>query len=457
MAINTHKEFDQIFREKLQNNEVMPPESVWAGIEASGLAGTATTTSNWRWWAAASVLVLFISASAYIYFNNGESASNINLQNNPSQQLINSSNQQTQLEPNELNPSAIVEEKSIVGSIEPILVNTSTNQILETSEDLAVIEKMVFEENVLEVEDEKDLQIEAQAEEVVKPVRLETPQKMSQTGEEFSIEENITVQSILKQEDSKHASRAGRDFFDDDAIDDITLGHRNEKYWVLGIEFSPEWVTIPDNSNNIKSYGLDFSARYQLSKLFFETGLGLAFSKDNGDYDVDYQEALFKGSYEDVYDVTFEIVNGQEVPTYFTKTVNVYDTIDRVSISENENKYAYLNIPINFGYYTKLGDKFSFYAKAGINTSFKIYQDIPVPVISGENVTVIKVTPRYYNRTDWHMQAQLNVGLNYHVTDQFLFGLEPNIRYYVKSLVENNPSGNPYGLGVKIGFKYILK
>ncbi len=451
MGINTNKEFDQIFREKLHDHEVMPPESIWVGIEASGLHATAAKSSNWRWWAAASVLALFLTASGYLYFN-GEDTKSVNEDQNISQQdqnLENIPQVDTEITNND---EAIVIEETQIENPEVSNLTNSVKEELE-QEDIEFVEQMIFEEEVLN--EENILLVEQ--EEIIEEVRIDAPEKVNALDNKNLNEDAITYQDIDKPTENTQATKAGKDFFDDDAIDAMTSGHLHDKYWELGIEFSPEWITIPDNSDNIQSYGLDLSAKYYFSKLFIETGLGIAFSKDNGDYDVDYQEAFFKGSYEDVYDITFEIVDGQEVPTYYTKTVNIFDTVDRVSISENKNKYAYLNIPIRFGYSTKLGDKFSFYTKLGLNASFKIYEDIPVPVVTGENVTIIKITPRYYQRTDWYMQAQINVGVNYHITDKFLFGLEPNASYYLKSLVEDNSGGNPYGLGVKIGFKYILK
>ncbi|OYT15874.1 MAG: hypothetical protein B7C24_10760 [Bacteroidetes bacterium 4572_77] len=163
---------------------------------------------------------------------------------------------------------------------------------------------------------------------------------------------------------------------------------------------------------------------------------------------------LFKGSYADVYEVTFDTINGEIMPTYHTKEVNVYDTVDKVAVSQNKNAYVYLNIPISFGYGGQLGKKFSYYAKMGINNSFRIYQDIPEPQLEGN---IVKQEAVYHKRTSWNMQAQMNVGINYHISPQFLFGLEPNARYYVKSLVEDNKAGNPYGFGFKVGFKYVFK
>lgn len=447
MGINTNKDFDQIFREKLRDHEVTPPEFVWSNIQASGLNAPASTSSNWKWYAAASVLAFFLLASTYLYFDSEIESELLPINN---QEIVK----------DDINNSVSNPIESVNQTEEIIEKNNQetvvSNDAIETEENISQeLNQMVFEEEIITTAI-IDHSISENAQVIEEIIREATPEILS-SEKEYVFEEQAQKEELENASQSNNASKAGYDFFDDDAIDDITAGHRNEKFWELGFEFSPEWVTIPDNSTNIKAYGLDLSAKHHFGKWFVETGIGVAFSKDDGLYQVDYQEALFKGSYQDVYNVTFDTSNNQVTPTYYTKLVNIYDTIDRVTISENKNSYVYLNIPINFGYYTKLGNKFSFYSKLGLNGSFLIFKDIPEIQISGDNTNILKVTPLYYERTGWHMQAQISVGINYHITEKFLFGVEPNARYYIKSLVETNNSGNPYGLGVKIGFKYIIK
>lgn len=460
MEDNTHKEFDQIFRDKLQEHEVAPPAHIWAGVQAEALSGTAGKSSQWRWWAAASLLGLLLSTAGYFYLGDNE---------------FNSIDETTQIAPStpHTNSNSITEPTNVTSSNSEQTLELKENDIISEIEHSLPIE----EKRLVEIEKTEATEEQAQEEryEEITSYSKENPileeaakivivEEQAEIAKELVAKESSEITNsassetdINKENSDAKPTKAGYDFFDEDALDDMTQGHRQEKYWELGLEFSPEWVTIPDNDNNIQSFGLDLSAKYHIGKIFLETGLGASLSKDDGIYHVDYQEAIFKGSYQDVYNVTFDTSGGTPVPTYFTKLVNIYDTIDKATVTENKNTYAYLNIPINIGYYTSLGKKFSFYAKTGLNASILIYQDIPTPTIEGELNTIIKTTPLYHQRTDWNLQAQINVGINYHITENFRFGLEPNARYYIKSLVESNNGGNPYGLGVKIGFKYVLK
>lgn len=475
MKDNTHKEFDQIFREKLHQHEVAPPEHIWAGVQAEALNTTAGKSSQWRWWAAASLLGILLATASYFYAGVEEldtiieSTQTIESAPNTTETIVEHTSTTSLESQNSITEedmiSDIVDKTPIEEQIDDHRKSVIEEAMIEQKTNLAFeeVEKIEEVEELLEVlEVERDIQNELNAsqpqEEIAQTkIKKETIEAINGiVAESLNTEEEIAT-DINKNLENLSATEAGRDFFDEDALNDMTRGHRNEKYWELGLEFSPEWVTIPENDNNIQSYGLDLSAKYHFGKLFLETGLGASLSKDDGIYHVDYENYEFKGSYYDVYDVTFDTSGSAPIPTYYTKLVNVYDTIDKATITENKNTYVYINIPINFGYYTSLGKKFSFYAKTGLNASILIYQDIPEPTITGELYTIIKTTPLYHQRTEWNLQAQINVGINYHITENFRFGVEPNARYYVKSLVENNDGGNPYGFGVKVGFKYVLK
>ena len=449
MDNNKHREFDQIFRERLHDMEVAPPASVWEGIQASGANTSAAKSSNWRWWAAASLLGLLLSSAAYLYFD-GETTEQVTP---PKQQTIQDhSPEQNQSIQQETVDSPAEEASEIMETINEQAVIESIEKELPIEEQINQQESISEEALAQEIESEDIIKNNTAPEDQI--IRAELVDELESQKMEEGIATEETTADLNNDLVSVQPQKAGYDFFDDDAIEEMTSGHNEFKRWELGIEFSPEWITIPDNDNNIRSYGLDLSARYHFSKWFVETGIGAAISKDDGIYGVDYQEMQFKGSYQDVYNVTFDTTGGTPIPTYYTKLVNVYDTIDRYTVTENKNTYAYINIPINIGYNTSLGEKFSFYAKTGVIGSFKIYENIPTPTVDG---TIVAYYPLYHQRTDWHLQAQLNVGINYHITEKFLFGVEPNARYYVKSLVETNNGGNPYGFGVKIGFKYVIK
>jgi hypothetical protein len=447
MEVNKHKDFDQIFREKLQQHEVAPPAHIWEGVQA----GAAHSSNSWRWWAAAGLMAVILSGASFLYFSSNDLSTEKSL-----------SKQNTELP---VAPVTHTESPEKVSSETTIITEEVEQEIIQSvvesfhveeraEQAIAVdpVEQAIIAEDVVE-EPAVELTSSPQDSDVIWVERSDMEKVAPQTG---GMEDN-TASEPLDEVAIGEASKAAYDFFDDDAIDEITKGHNQEKRWELGIEFSPEWITIPENDNNIRSYGLDLSARYHFSKWFVETGLGASLSKDDGLYKVD-TISQFKGSYMDVYEVTFDESSGEPIPIYHTELKNVYENIDTNYVSRTENDYVYLNIPLNIGYSTKLSDKFAVYFKTGLVNSFKIYENIPAfETVNNTDNDIIHSEARYFNRTNWNMQAQLNIGMHYFITDKFIFGVEPNARYYIKSLVEDNNGGNPYGFGVKFGFKYVIK
>lgn len=444
MEVNKHKNLDQVFQEKLQNIEVNPPAQIWEGIQA----GSVSSSNSWRWWAAAGIVTIILGVSSYFYFSSDalETEKSLSKQNN-----IESVETQIQ----ESTTPEITSSENLENS-----EDVEQELIKEMNESLSVEDQIPTEEHITQLNSEIEIiQIEELSE--ITESEIEETILLAFDGESIDSQYgNIqfeTYNPIPSISDEKNASKAGYDFFDEDATEDILQGHNEHKHWELGIEFSPEWISIPENDNNITNYGLDFSARYYFSKWFVETGLGASLSKDDGIYKVD-TVSQYKGSYLDVYEVTFDESGSEPIPIYHTELKNVYENIDTNYVSRTKNDYIYLNIPLNIGYSTKLNDKFAVYFKGGIINSFKIYENIPdFETVDNSNNDIIHSEARYFNRTPWNMQAQLNVGMHYYLSDKLIFGVEPNARYYIKSLVEDNSGGNPYGFGVKIGFKYVIK
>lgn len=444
MEDSKHKNLDQVFRDKLQDYEVAPPAQIWEGIQSGGLNVAAASSNSWRWWAAAGVLALILGTSYFYFSSDSNTESSLSKQNT------------------EANSSALPEQTSTEETSSPSIVDLEEveQEVIEEMENsFPVEEQIIAETTITELPTTVKPPTESTSSEAQNSISVETEIRdfsatlLDAKESVILMESNINIPSLVVM---PNTSKAGIDFMDEDA-DALNKKPNKEKRWELGIEFSPEWITIPENDNNIKSYGLDFSARYHFSKWFVETGIGASLSNDDGIYKVD-TISEFKGSYWDVYDVTFDESGDEPTPIYHTELKNVYENIDTNYVSRTENDYIYLNIPINVGYANRLNDKFAIYFKTGIINSFKIYENIPeFETVDNTDNNIIHSEARYFNRTPWNMQAQLNVGVNYYLSDKFIFGVEPNARYFIKSLVENNPGGNPYGFGVKIGFKYVIK
>ncbi|OYT15873.1 MAG: hypothetical protein B7C24_10755 [Bacteroidetes bacterium 4572_77] len=245
MSNLTNNEFDQIFRDKLHPHEMMPPEHVWAGVQAAGLS-TAAKSSQWKYWAAASVFLLLFSFGGYLYLDKDmENDSSLILEETaaPTPSPETTIAQESPVETTNIS--------EISPQSQPIIISEKETPSPKIEKQIITqVEEMVFEEDILETES------------FITPDHRQDPQPESLSAspaETIAMETNTAPALEAKVQNAK-SSKAGRDFFDDDAIAEITAGHNNAKHWELGLQFSPEWITLPENENNIQSYGIDLSA-----------------------------------------------------------------------------------------------------------------------------------------------------------------------------------------------------
>jgi len=235
-------------------------------------------------------------------------------------------------------------------------------------------------------------------------------------------------------------------------VPEIRDDYGKESNWSFGLFFTPELVYYPSATEfNSRSYSLDVNAIYGFSGYLIQSGLGVGFSSDNGNYKIDYNKYL--GAYQNVYDVTFDTTGGQVIPIYHTETVKVYDTIDHISISPTKRKFTYLNIPVLFGYGNE-GRRFGWYVKAGPSLSVLIHENIPDINLTDSQNKILYVENELPGRLKTNWQFVFIGGVSYKLGNSLSFTLEPVCRYYINSAYEQNnvTLKSPYSIGIRAGF-----
>lgn len=221
--------------------------------------------------------------------------------------------------------------------------------------------------------------------------------------------------------------------------------------WGVGLFFSPEMIFYPSSSEfNSRSYSFDLHAIYSLSGFILQSGIGVGLSSDNGNYMIDYNRYL--GSYDDVYDITFDTINGVLIPVYHTESVEVYDTIDHITITPTKRKYTYLNIPLLVGYGYE-GKRFGWSIKTGPSISILINENVPDIGLGDSQNKILGIEDELPGRLKTNWQFVLTGGASYKLSNSFNFMLEPVFRYYINSAYEQNNtiSKRPYSFGIRAG------
>jgi hypothetical protein len=221
--------------------------------------------------------------------------------------------------------------------------------------------------------------------------------------------------------------------------------------WSFGLFFTPEMMFYPSSSEfNNRSYLLDLNGIYRFSGYLIQSGIGVGWSSDDGNYKIDYNSYL--GSYEDVYNVTFDTTGGQVIPIYHTETVQVYDTVEHVSLSPAKCRYTYLNIPLLFGYGNETKN-FGWFIKAGPSLSLLIHENKADINLSDSQNKILNVENELPGRIKTNWQFVFTGGAYYKLNNQLSISLEPVFRYYIKSTYDQSKSytKNPYSLGLRAG------
>jgi hypothetical protein len=223
---------------------------------------------------------------------------------------------------------------------------------------------------------------------------------------------------------------------------------------LFGAAFSPAVNIYPDAQNR-NDYSLEFVATYEKSGFLLETGIGGNYTSESAEYRVNYTTYDSVGFYVGVSSFSVHPDNPDSV-IFQTNLKNLYDSIDRFSILENTNKYAYLQVPLRIGYRVIQLPRFSVDLKAGLLFSVQIYKDIPGVPYQGNDVD-IEVVRQYPDRLTTTWQYTAGIGINYHINNKMRFTLEPFYRQYIKSAYSPGsefPARSPYAFGLRGGLYF---
>ena len=223
--------------------------------------------------------------------------------------------------------------------------------------------------------------------------------------------------------------------------------------WQLGFFFTPEVAFYPDDSiPNQQNFTFDVSGKWLKNEFFIESGLGVSFSSDDGSYAIDYEK--FLGSYDDVYNVTFDTTEGGAVvPVYHTNIVNVYDSISKFRIEKTKNKYTYLQIPLYIGFQKQV-NRFGWFIKAGPIFNVLVHENIPEPEAGYDKI--IEVDQRMPSRVNTNWQLAFSAGLDYQLSEKVSLAIEPIFKYYLNSQYQKKyiTTSHPYSIGLRTGLLF---
>lgn len=223
--------------------------------------------------------------------------------------------------------------------------------------------------------------------------------------------------------------------------------------WSYGLHLTPEVIFTNDENNSKKTaISLDVTGIYSVKDWVLEFGVGVGFSEDDGNYQIDYAQYDSIGYYYKVTGFVINPENGQ--PIYNTNVEGVYDTVLYNETQTTDNLYTYLRIPVFGGLKIHENKRLSVSLKAGGIYSILINKKEPGSDYTNESATWISISNETQERIQSNIQLSLAVGLSYQLSNKLSINMEPFYNYYIQPVYERKlNSKSPWSVGLRAGIE----
>jgi hypothetical protein len=467
-----YKHIDDLFRDKFKDFELDPPEHVWSNIKTqiqdSGTGGSGGKFPNGGIYTITIIIILSGVLAWYLLSSSGNRGNKIpenNITHSESKDYISSTrtlaiNQNLEKESNPdhsninigAKPVNKKKQKTRFDISEPAEVTIGkTNLTVQETIPLNAFIDEDHQSTSNDIEYIGDLEelnmITPGGDKELLALNSESQSEGDISNENTLMDARTIGESSVSKSEKNIESGAGLK-----TVPELRSDYGHKANWAFGLFFTPEMIFYPDHNNfDNRSYALDVNAIYKFSGYMLQSGIGVSWTSDEGNCEIEYNEYL--GSYEDVYNVTFDTVGNELIPVYHTEPVKVYDSIDRVSIMPAKNHYTYLQIPLLFGYGNE-NRRFGWFVKGGPSLSIMVHEDIASNNMSETEDKILQIENEIPSRIHTNWQFVFSGGVSYRLSNHLSFTAEPVFRYYLNSTYEktNLNMKNPYSLGLRFGF-----
>ena len=442
---STDQNINEILRQKFQNFEPEPPVHVWENIEKSLDARKGLFFGSMKYYAAAILLLILIPIAYFGFYSNSNNAiSSISNQPKANNEQLIVVNEKTNAE----TTNERFEEET----------NNSENTFIASTEKTEKIKDKTAAEDLGLVKLNEGFKLQSESLMLDKKNEVasvtSTQRQFLLFNSELRVEpmNSISIASIYSFSFGEPYSNNALKISSKDKK--IKSGHWENTFFI-----SPEFsLTNLDSVSILNSYSIGVEpSRYFNENWFVRFGLNISVTGDKGFAKVDYISNEFMGTYDDVYDVTFDTINGIITPNYHTKTVEIWDSIRHISVSEVTNRYLFAQIPALLGYKNKLG-KLNWYVFGGPAIGFQIVNWIDEPSVSSEDIEIINLDNKLPLRSSVNYQIWVGAGIEYKLGSNSSIIIEPLFKHYFKSLYsETAYKVNTSGFALRIGYNYKIK
>ncbi len=435
-----HEHIEQIIREQLADFATNPPDSVWEGIER-GL--DKPVLFPWPYRIAAAIVAAVLIMGTLWYFNPGKQSENLEMASEqihdvkPPTSVMDDEPQTTASQSDATQTALSVEttandsgETEVVSELSQENPSKQTEQLqTETIASTPGNEKLTQTTTATE-DNTTQLVFQHNSRQAFSLQELETrPSSLSSDFMQFWMKQNNSLD--YKTNNSLLPPAALPQTESSTQISNTT--------WKLALLVSPEFPLKQYDSITLSTaYTLSVEPSFYFKKHWFvRSGLGFSFNKDDGFAQLDMTRNEMMGTYEDVYDVTFDTIDGNVIPTYHTQTTEIWDSVRHNGLVGVTNRYQYLQLPVLIGYHFGI-NKFEFSLYGGTAFNFLIGSQIDDVSKHTPQATIHRYQNTLPDRASMHTQLWLGAGVEYRLGYRFSITAEPNFRYQLSPLYSDS-------------------
>ncbi|MBN1199533.1 MAG: outer membrane beta-barrel protein, partial [Bacteroidales bacterium] len=226
----------------------------------------------------------------------------------------------------------------------------------------------------------------------------------------------------------------------------------------IGINITPDMVFYSNSSGSFKyNYTFDLGARYNLGRFYIQSGVGLIYSSDIGDYAISYLNNDSVGFYYTINSYTVDPGN-PDIPLFDMKQVTVYDSIQHLSDQSTKNTYYYIQIPLTAGYRIINKPAWRLSVEAGLFYTWLVLINEPEPTFYTPEGRILDIERQSPRRNTHSLGLTGGISVEYQFARNFFLLVEPTVKYYMQAIEENSSRGDkqPYSIGLRAGIWYRL-
>ncbi|MFH0894948.1 MAG: hypothetical protein V2A54_10995 [Bacteroidota bacterium] len=231
----------------------------------------------------------------------------------------------------------------------------------------------------------------------------------------------------------------------------------------VGAYFLPEFHY---NLNDPKSDFTDvrttasplLSLGYDAKNLFVEAGVGINKFSDNVNNHLHYSSIDLVGAYFEVDSIDFDMVWIDSLDCYvpivdsmYSHQVLLYDKFNHERDEYTKRNFSYIQIPVSVSYRKYFG-KFGVSAGAGLNFSILMQKKETTLPVNNE-ITMISHDKNESALVKTSTQLFGTIGFSYAILPSMNFVIEPQMRYYLKSMYQSDgvKTKTPFSFGIRTG------